>query len=737
MKSNKKLQFILKRTLDVRERTSHYLKFYSGFSKGAERLAHWGIAYCEGILSILNNTEKSNLLLMYPHSIEGINKGLDELGRLLRFFESASDEQTPLVLINHFEDALKKITPQDTLIVRPNNAYQYKYKGLKDDLNEVLTFLPGIFYNVKKDLKLENENIIRIGFPKYDSNNPLVNCLIAHEFGHYIYQDKLKAFAKIIHEFIRTRDDYNEVLRKLKANELEFYDSRAGTYRIEVVVLNWIEESFCDWFAFRFIGPSYFFALLNNLSAQEPFFEVIRLTDIGLQSHENKRDLVKDLNQFFVYPAIKIRLFLLFKHYKKFIFKKTDLAKYPFLSPKSIDIYHEVHIALTKLYSKSCVVKKEELTDKDESIDDRFNNIENIIIKEIKDKLKFDEYKSAFHWLEEFFESELFRRFEKELDEKGIFFSDKKNVPKLWGMLENNIPPNALSLDNYYQKPADWRSILFAAWIHLLIQEYLDSKDLNDKAKEVNRKESNGNSIDIYEYNIKWYQRNKEHEEIINETLGTAFLHSNYLENKKRLSPVFPLKRDGVNNPPKSKYAIEKYLSKDVNDVEEKVVITPLIDSSSQIDKGSFDLRLGHDYILFNRATGVLKINPIEKEEIEKDLHKYQTRIRLRFGEPLYLHPRELILARSLEYISLPNYIAGDVVGRSSLGRLGPIIATAPLIQPGFKGTVTLEIVNLGNIPVVLYPCLRVAQLVLKFIDSDNNGKKRGNDKNGKISFAD
>ena len=77
-----------------------------------------------------------------------------------------------------------------------------------------------------------------------------------------------------------------------------------------------------------------------------------------------------------------------------------------------------------------------------------------------------------------------------------------------------------------------------------------------------------------------------------------------------------------------------------------------------------------------------------------------------------YLHPNELVLTATLEYFKLPSNLAGYVTSRSSWGRAGLVIATAVAVHPGFTGTVTLELVNLGEVPLALRPGLNVAQFV-------------------------
>lgn len=83
------------------------------------------------------------------------------------------------------------------------------------------------------------------------------------------------------------------------------------------------------------------------------------------------------------------------------------------------------------------------------------------------------------------------------------------------------------------------------------------------------------------------------------------------------------------------------------------------------------------------------------------------------WGEPILLFPGQLLLASSLEYISMPANVMGNVVARSSLARLGLITPTAVAIEPHFRGLVTLELVNMGSNPVALRAGQRLAELYL------------------------
>jgi dCTP deaminase len=82
------------------------------------------------------------------------------------------------------------------------------------------------------------------------------------------------------------------------------------------------------------------------------------------------------------------------------------------------------------------------------------------------------------------------------------------------------------------------------------------------------------------------------------------------------------------------------------------------------------------------------------------------------------IHPGEFCLGRTLEWIELPDDVVARIEGKSSLGRLGLIVhATAGFCDPGWRGTLTLELNNLTRVPIKLYPGLPIAQLSFMSLD--------------------
>lgn len=144
------------------------------------------------------------------------------------------------------------------------------------------------------------------------------------------------------------------------------------------------------------------------------------------------------------------------------------------------------------------------------------------------------------------------------------------------------------------------------------------------------------------------------------------------------------------------------------------LVVTPLLEAS-QVGAASVDVRLGHEFIVLRRSS-LSHIDPTQgnADDWETDLHRWQERVRISLLKPFVLNPGELVLGATMEYIAVPLTVAASVEGRSSWGRLGLIIATASTVGPGFKGCVTLELVNSGGVPLVVYPGVRIAQLVFQ-----------------------
>lgn len=151
-------------------------------------------------------------------------------------------------------------------------------------------------------------------------------------------------------------------------------------------------------------------------------------------------------------------------------------------------------------------------------------------------------------------------------------------------------------------------------------------------------------------------------------------------------------------------------------DFSRRLVVTPLLDPVRQVGPGSIDLRLGSSFIEARRRAEQV-VDPFRVGAPVAPEHG-EERYDVPIGESLYLHPGQFLLGATIEFIRMPAWFYGQVLGRSSWGRLGLIVATAVTVQPGFAGCLTLELQNLGSIPVRLFPGLRIAQLTVWAADA-------------------
>ncbi|WP_407389963.1 dCTP deaminase [Methanobrevibacter woesei] len=140
-----------------------------------------------------------------------------------------------------------------------------------------------------------------------------------------------------------------------------------------------------------------------------------------------------------------------------------------------------------------------------------------------------------------------------------------------------------------------------------------------------------------------------------------------------------------------------------------KIAIDPLEDEK-QIQPSSVDMRLGDEFKVFK----VIR-KPFIDPKDEEDVSSYMESTVVKESEAFIIHPNEFALATTHEYVKLPDDLVARVEGRSSMGRLGVTMhVTAGFIDPGFEGKITLEISNIGAMPVALYPGQRVCQIVFE-----------------------
>jgi len=158
-----------------------------------------------------------------------------------------------------------------------------------------------------------------------------------------------------------------------------------------------------------------------------------------------------------------------------------------------------------------------------------------------------------------------------------------------------------------------------------------------------------------------------------------------------------------------------------------KIKVEPF--DGNMIGPASLDIRLGHKFRVFKTLEKeVIDVRDyyddvytrVETKDYIIHIGKYSDLYILKNDNvPIIIHPGEFILASVYEYIELPDNIVGQIHGRSSIGRLGLIVHTsAGYVDPGYRGYLTLEIINVNKVPIKIYPKTKVAQIV--FIETES-----------------
>jgi dCTP deaminase len=130
------------------------------------------------------------------------------------------------------------------------------------------------------------------------------------------------------------------------------------------------------------------------------------------------------------------------------------------------------------------------------------------------------------------------------------------------------------------------------------------------------------------------------------------------------------------------------------------------------VQPASIDLRLGDSFRVFHNH----RVTAIDLRDPPRNLTE---EVVMAEGDPFAIHPGEFVLGRTLEQVRIPDDVVARIEGKSSLGRLGLIVhATAGFVDPGFEGTLTLEITNLTRVPIKLYAGLPIAQLSFMGLDA-------------------
>ena len=134
-----------------------------------------------------------------------------------------------------------------------------------------------------------------------------------------------------------------------------------------------------------------------------------------------------------------------------------------------------------------------------------------------------------------------------------------------------------------------------------------------------------------------------------------------------------------------------------------RIVIDPL--GPDAIQPSSVDLRIDRFFRVFrNHAMGHI--------DVKQNLEDLTELVEIDAEDVFILHPGEFVLGSTLERVGVPTDLVARLEGKSSLGRLGLLIhSTAGFVDAGWDGQLTLELSNVANLPITLYPGMRIGQI--------------------------
>ena len=134
-----------------------------------------------------------------------------------------------------------------------------------------------------------------------------------------------------------------------------------------------------------------------------------------------------------------------------------------------------------------------------------------------------------------------------------------------------------------------------------------------------------------------------------------------------------------------------------------RIIIEPFDENCLQ--PSSVDLHLDHRFLVFKNHT-------LGHIDVRKDLSNLTLEVSSSDDDPFMLHPGEFVLGSTSERVAVPEDLVARLEGKSSLGRLGLLIhSTAGYVDAGWDGQLTLELSNVSNLPITLYPGMKIGQI--------------------------
>jgi dCTP deaminase len=601
----------------------------------------------------------------------------------LRYVESARTDRLPWQIIPSFEKLVSDLRPGAQVMLRP--MWHYNYATIVSNLRDFYLESLQEFENYLPLIDVESKILAPLGptfhiisFPALEKDNILLHSLIGHEIGHLIANDLV-------------RQDETEYLDGIR-NEIEsFADSTLKDQDIDegsaggplalasmrakligeisdLCLIYWsraLKEILSDVVGTILFGPAALFSTLE-IAVQSGF-------DLAPTRSNN------------YYPPWRTRI--------REILNVVDALAGDLLSVESAMFKIPVPFSL-KGVGGALGLTSEKRAD---FVNERVQTIR-ALAAESSDRIQIDKYrpsKIAYDALPEYIKKHtesIISIIGKNAFKKS---SLKRLLPALIERLDAGITPNAEhDMPSKAGASVGLVEVLNSAWYQKVS---LSSPQSSSYVEQFETLRSQRNRLTL-------------------KSIDFTFLSSQYPKTKRLPAVAGESTKAGALSGSQLQGLMEKL------DIRERLIVTPLFNPAESIGSSAIDVRLGTEFILFKKET-FQSLDVTSASSIGEGI-RYRNRIIRKIREPFILHPRQLVIGSTMEYIQVPEGLMAYVIGKSTWGRTGLIIATATKVDPGFKGCITLEIVNEGEVPLVLVPGLPIAQLV--FHPTSNSSSYEG-----------
>jgi dCTP deaminase len=621
-----------------------------------------------------------NLIEKATENLRTLDWQVKEFGSHIRYVESARTDRLPWQVIPSFEKLVELLRPGAKVMLRP--MWHYNYATIVSDLRELYLHELQEYEYYIPDFDVESNVVFPLGsafhiisFPSLERDNILLHSVIGHELGHLIASELVerskKDFLDEVQSQIEAATDSELARQDLTEESAPLWYEQIRTTRLtenSKQCLNYweraMEEILADVVGALLFGPA---ALFSSF-------------DIAVQSGFDLAP--SERNEY--YPPWRLRI--------REVLRIVDEVAKTLLSVKPDWFRMTAPMSLAERA-------------KDLGLDrDSRSGLVNDRIKAVRDTATVTSDEKAINRnpLAAIAYSVLRRYIDiataeiklligaRVINEKQLLIT----LPVLIERLDSGVPPNAEhDMPSRKLSKIGLVDVLNSAWYHKASLTIAPTAETDRELLEGVRSQRNRLTLKAIEY---------------------AHLAEEHPIRSPRQAPTpRPSSATGVLTSDDIHEAMER------SAVLDRIILTPLFDARQSLVDAALDVRLGTEFILF-RKEAFDALNICSTETIVSNIGRYQERVVRRIQQPFVLHPRQLIIGSTLEYIQLPPTVMAYVIGKSTWGRTGLVIATATKVDPGFRGCITLEIINEGEVPLVLYPGIPIAQLVFHRTERPN-----------------